>query len=606
MLSGVRISRKDGVAMSLAAALFGAYLAVRAVHLPLIQDEANSFWWYVATGRFLPLDSHLDAGNHHLSSFLAWLGYSLFGTEPIVLRFGSLLAYALYAAALTHLARYIRSGWIRWCCFLALLTCPFLHEYFALFRGYGLAVAFFVLAVLQSVKLIERRKPINAVWLFAASTMAALSNLSMLPLCLAMVAGAAIPSMHGGFVPARIAQRILIAAAALASFAVFILLAFVSMALKDQGLLYHGGGTGLLAVSVNSLCQAIVGWSASKLPIACAVIAISGWLVALNALYRKQPGSRALVVVGALLGIECIIRIALHKMLGVNYPQDRAAFQMLILFLLLASFAIDELGVRAAWAKASAAAFLVLPIITLSSLNAEVAMNNGEPAVPRRFIKRLAQRQLELGRPIVAASGSNLRSGVSFAQFRDAAFIQESEDQRFDNPGQDFRIVRDTELRVAQDGYHAVDSSAAGWVHLLERDSPLSLNLAFDSTLVAPIELGVGFRNILEQSPGRFGNRALYVRVTGNLHRDHDHGELHFVVHDDYADGAAYEDGTDLRKLRLHWTGEPFDVMRRLPTAEMAEGTRCFFWNTTSSPVRMTDVRIRVYITAQADSVPEK
>ncbi len=587
--------------MALAAALFGAYLAVRAIHLPLIQDEANSFWWYVATGRFLPLDSHLDAGNHHLSSFLGWLGYSLFGAEPIALRFGSLLAFALYAGSLIRITTYLRSGTVRWCCFLALLTCPFLHEYFALFRGYGLAVAFFVLAVLQCVKLIESRKPINAVWLIAASTMAALANLSMLPLCLVMVAGTAILSMLGGVVPARTVQRILVAAAALASFAVFILLALVSMALKDQGLLYHGGGTGLLAVSVNSLCQAIVGWSASKLPIVCAVSAIGGWLVALNALYRKQPESRALVVVGALLGTECIIRIALQKILGVNYPQDRAAFQMLILFLLLASFAIDELGVCAASAKASAASFLVLPIITLSGLNTEVAMNNGEPAVPRRFLNRLAQRQLELGRPIVAAVGSNLRSGVSFAQFRDAAFIQESEDQRFDYPGQDFRIVRDTELHAALDGYHAVDSSAAGWVHLLERDTPLSLSLAFDSTLIAPLELGEGFRNILERSPGRFGKRALYVRITGNLYRDHDHGELHFVVHDDYTDGAAYEDGTDLRKLRLQWAGEPFDVMRRLPAAEVVEGMRCFFWNTTSMPVRMTDLRIRIYVTAQAD-----
>ncbi|HRD51015.1 MAG TPA: hypothetical protein PKY96_00320 [Flavobacteriales bacterium] len=591
--------------MALAAALFGVYLGVRAIHLPLIQDEANSFWWYVASGRFLPLDSHLDAGNHHLSSFFGWLGYSLFGAEPIALRFGSLLAYALYAATLAHLARYVRSGWIRWCCFLALLTCPFLHEYFALFRGYGLAVAFFGLAVLQSVILIEGRKPINAVWLIAAATMAALANLSMLPLCLVMVAVAAILGMHGGFVPARAAHRIGIAAAALGSLAIFVLLAFVSMALKGQGLLYHGAGNGLLAVSVNSLCQAIFGWSASKLPIVCAAMAIGGWLVGLNALYRKQPGSGALVVVGALLGTECIIRIALQEVLGVNYPQDRAAFQMLILFLLLASFAIDELGVRSAWAKASAVVFLALPIITLSSLNAEVAMNNGEPAVPRRFIHRLAQLQLELGRPVITAVGSNLRSGVSFAQFRDAAFIQESEDQRFDHPGQDFRIVRDTELHTVQDGYHAVDSSTAGWVHLLKRDTPLSLDLAFDSTLTAPIEMGEGFRNILEQSPGRFGNRALYVRVTGNLHRRLDHGELHFVVHDDYRDGAAYEDGTDLRKLRLQWAGEPFDIMRRLPAAEVVEGTRCFFWNTTSMPVQMTDVRIRVYVTGQPDPISE-
>lgn len=56
MMSGERISRKDGVAMALAAALFGAYLAVRAIHLPLIRmkpTHSGGTWPPVVSFRWI-------------------------------------------------------------------------------------------------------------------------------------------------------------------------------------------------------------------------------------------------------------------------------------------------------------------------------------------------------------------------------------------------------------------------------------------------------------------------------------------------------------------------------------------------------------------------
>ncbi|MBK6777005.1 MAG: hypothetical protein IPG74_14615 [Flavobacteriales bacterium] len=75
------------------------------------------------------------------------VGYKVFGLEQLAIRAGNVLAFVLYAWMVWCLGGYVRDRLVRWCMWLALLLCPFLLEFFSLFRGYGLEMVFFVWAL---------------------------------------------------------------------------------------------------------------------------------------------------------------------------------------------------------------------------------------------------------------------------------------------------------------------------------------------------------------------------------------------------------------------------------------------------------------------------
>jgi hypothetical protein len=118
----------------------GAYLAARAVLVPLTYDEASSFARYVAAEP-LALFDFASATNHLLSSALTRLSYELFGSSAIALRLPSLLAGLAYLAIVASLAAGSRHAVVGLAGLVLLVTNPYLLDYLSLSRGYGLAIA---------------------------------------------------------------------------------------------------------------------------------------------------------------------------------------------------------------------------------------------------------------------------------------------------------------------------------------------------------------------------------------------------------------------------------------------------------------------------------
>jgi hypothetical protein len=73
------MSTRDRKLFLLFAGVAFAYVALRAVLVPLTHDEARTFFVYTRTGEFLPWLGHWDAGNHVLCTALGWLSYEAFG-----------------------------------------------------------------------------------------------------------------------------------------------------------------------------------------------------------------------------------------------------------------------------------------------------------------------------------------------------------------------------------------------------------------------------------------------------------------------------------------------------------------------------------------------
>ena len=121
-------------------ALAGAYLAARAVLVPLTYDEASSLARYV-DAELLALFDFASATNHLLSSALTRVSFGLFGSSAIALRLPSLLAGLAYLAIVASLAYGSRHAVIGLAGLVLLTTNPYLLDYLSLSRGYGLAIA---------------------------------------------------------------------------------------------------------------------------------------------------------------------------------------------------------------------------------------------------------------------------------------------------------------------------------------------------------------------------------------------------------------------------------------------------------------------------------
>ena len=134
-----------------AAAMF-AYISVRAFLVPVVHDEARVMRLYVYSGHLLPPLAKLDAGNHLLVTLLGQWTTFLFGYKLWAVRLFPVLTYPLYAFGVIGLMRMIDARIIRRCFGIALLTMPYLFEFFSLFRGYGPSIAFEVLGLLSLIR----------------------------------------------------------------------------------------------------------------------------------------------------------------------------------------------------------------------------------------------------------------------------------------------------------------------------------------------------------------------------------------------------------------------------------------------------------------------
>ncbi len=129
----------------LLAALFAIVWAViRACLQSITMDEANTYFWFVATSNvWYPFSN-----NHILNTLLMWITTHALGTSIITIRAPALLGAILYVGVCHFLCRNITDRFsIQLPVFICLIYNPFIFDYMVAARGYGLANAFLLAAI---------------------------------------------------------------------------------------------------------------------------------------------------------------------------------------------------------------------------------------------------------------------------------------------------------------------------------------------------------------------------------------------------------------------------------------------------------------------------
>jgi hypothetical protein len=353
--------RLDAAAILLAGTGLFAYTMSRAVRLGFTHDESLTFNWFVILPwREIVETAGATANNHLLNSLLMRLSATMFGPTEIALRMPNVLAHLLFMTASYLIVRRVESRWMRVGAFLLVNLAPFQLDFFSLARGYGLALAFLMMATALLVRALEKEfapGSVLAAALFGA--LAVLSNMSFaIPYVALFLVGGLLLCARGlgrrGDTPGRPALRITLEVLPLAVISV-VLLSYVAQVLarlREKEELYLGTET--LWESLADLIRAglYVENSPSWLVGAAGGALGAGALVALWVFVTEWrckgwretmlgAGVAFPVLVVGLAGI-----LAARLLFGAPYPVARTWLAFLPLCGISVAFALDRLRRR--------------------------------------------------------------------------------------------------------------------------------------------------------------------------------------------------------------------------------------------------------------------
>lgn len=447
-----------------------AYIILRALLVPWVHDECTSIYWFLERGTFLPYIALWDAGNHFLSSAIGVLGHKLWGLSLFGSRLGSVLAFPLFAWALYRIGSLLNDRLVRWCLWSALLACPFLLDFFSLFRGYGIGMAFFLVAVDGALRYREERKIRHMVQALLGFALADLAVLSLVPLWALVVALLGVDLGRTYRTTHRVDARKVLLWIALGVLPLLFGL-LLSWEMRRRGLLYHGSLDGFVTVALASLCKYVLG---SVHPVVL-LGAGASVVAATAALFLRAAWRGPLLIVAALLWADVCMRIGMALLLGVNYPEDRAALHLVPLAILLIAFAVDALAGQKQVFRFAALILLLLPARSIVTANLDHTLLWPEQSVPRGFLERIAREQ-GAGRPLTIGAYNQLTLAIPYGARLQDLSLNPPDVEDFPSAPNDFRIVDGRHLAEALPDYRVVDHAPGPGLHLLQRAEPIRLD----------------------------------------------------------------------------------------------------------------------------------
>ena len=568
------------------------YLIVRAVEVPITHDEARTFFLYVLSGDFLPWHSFWDAGNHVVCSALGWISFHLTGMSPISLRSGNLLAFVIYAYYAWKLGSRVEHALVRWCMWGALLLAPGYVEFFGLFRGYGLAFAFMLMAIHHQQRAVEHPSLTDVVAALAAWSLAGWSMLSISLVWCAAVIHLTISVFL--LEPNSRERKRYLAACILLGVAPLAVGLFYGQELRLRGALYDGTEEGLFNGTYRLVLNTLFGvghgpyftWSIALITVASTLALFSlfrGW--------RAHWNSLATLVVW-LLAAEFIGRIMLWSFVDVRYPMGRTALHWVPLIILIIAYASDAFWQRSWLSGALALPLLVLPWRSLSTLNTTHASVWPVDAIPLSLVRVAEVEQERAGRPLLIDGDAQLDTHWDFIRQWKGFAVPPVSSRGFPQEYCDLLIL-DPLGQVPPTGFTRIAASENGRQLLYRREDPLLLVHLGDTSITRSrttdefidlpwpsAEAALTRTSALEFSLVILSEaKSLTARLVIEV-ADTAKNHLHYEV-------------LELRQLQRTWEGDTLHFMRRVPPVDPLQATALIYiWNPDRQELELGPSRI--------------
>ncbi len=362
------------------------YLVLRAFITEFLSDETATYWYFVYRGAFHGEKIVMDAANHPLNSLLGHWMYRIFGDVKGWIRIFSVISYLFYAWASYQLMKEFTKRKVRYLGFLALNCIPYMLEYFAYSRGYGLSLGFFLVAVYHAIQLskVLKMKHLLLAYLFIGIAFAAnltLSNTVLLFIGL----GILIQWINRKNLSLKHHLLFILAHVTL----VVYMLPFIDFALrlKEAGALYYSSLDGIWDMTGKTLSRYVFfldhdAWMYAYIAIFIAFVYLLFRSFSFKNLHEWV--AKPIFTFNFLFFGNIVAAVLLALLLKVNYPEDRTGMYLIPLFIYLFIYLLNEV-------KYSEWILLFFPISLLSNLSFHSSVFTPEERLTEQLYREIIQ-----------------------------------------------------------------------------------------------------------------------------------------------------------------------------------------------------------------------
>jgi hypothetical protein len=578
-------SRIGKIVLFVTGLLVFTLVVARAAVMPLVHDEAASLFWYVDRAEFLPYRSLWDANNHYLSSAIGILSTKLFGLHLWSIRLFSVIAFVIYAWAIARIVQNIDRHLVRWCTWFALILCPFVIDFFSLFRGYGPMLAFWMLAIERLVVFDRERSARSLAQVCICIGLANASVLSVLPASVILLVVVFLAQI--GRTGIRTRFRIGKMWPLMIGAAVVLVGSVLSWELSRRGLLYHGSTEGLIDVTIRPLVRLLFG---TDLSVVTWLIISIGVAAGISALRSSSWLRRTIAIV--FIG-DLLLRIPMALLLDVNYPEDRAAIHLVPIFILLTGWMIDRLHKTAGKLEFAALLLTILPISTISQFKFTQTFLWPEQSVPVEWLQEIAAENEHLNRPLILGNYHQLSLSVPYMARIYGIDLPLAETDDFPNVPTDIKILDDR------------FNEALGDQRILDENDRLVLTRSILTlTPIAEYRPEISRQEaitVLLNTEELVAAKGGFVEVECVLDCGEKLADIQFVILHRSEPVPKYEFARTPRLVKPYWHGETFKMMKWV-SPELVE-PRLVLWDPRGVGCKMTDLVIRIH---RLDAAPRR
>jgi hypothetical protein len=505
-------------------ALTWLYLWLRAIYVPFVHDESATFFIYLQSGEFLPYHSYPDANNHLLNSLLASLSFQMFGAGKLALRLPNLLLWPVFFFSVHSISCRINDSFSRWMVLLGLVLAHNFIEFFGLCRGYGISMAFLMMAVLFLLRVFERQRNIDRIFALLAMLLALSANLTLINTSLILIALVWISVFFDeNGLKSKLGNLILLM---VISMPLFIYLIQWMVHLKATGLLYYHSVEGFLAATPGTLSAMLTGIEGDLLPWLLVILFVIVGLLSLFTLFKsltiKTWTSPGLLMSMLLLGSLAAI-MAEHFLFGINYPEDRTAMFLYPLLVLSLAFLLDKEGTALfkTFRYPAMALFLFFPAHYLYSINVSHSSLWYQEGIPQSFYDTIL-KDSGAGKQLPSVGGYMLRRFCwGYINYTHQGQLPMIKTSSYPEMIADYQIVHMNKnlpwlfyyQRLAYDG--ASGLSLLKRKHLFERQEVFSLKDQRGSVSSSEEYFG-----LLEKEMSGYGFDNIFIEINFNLETD--------------------------------------------------------------------------------------
>lgn len=578
-------SKTEAALFSLLALLVFGYVLMRAGMVPLVHDEAASLLWFVGPWEFLPGVAHVDANNHFLSSALGALSTQVFGLSLLALRAGSWIALLVYAVATWRITRVISDEVVRWCAMLALLLCPFVLDQFALFRGYALELAGWLIGLDGVLRYVTGRGTRDLLQGLVGMLVAGSAIVALVPMWAIVLIVCAVRLASG-------AHRMGVARASIQAASLFVFgvvpcsyASAVALMLREQGALYYGSTEGFVAVTARSLCRYVLGSDHSMVVLALLSLVVCITIVVMIRAYRSRSWFAAVLVAHALLWADVCVRICMAKVLNVNFPEDRAGIHLVPLCILCVAYGLNAAIMNASFFRWASALLLVLPVRSVVTANMDHTLLWPEQSVPERFVEEVLEEQRHAARPLVI--GGHHQLALSWPMQAMMMGLQAPSLQVYGFPQgmHDLRIADVRQISAARIGYTVLDSAMGPRLWLLRKEPSLMLHASPGKQVPASASASE-FVELQRFDPVMFRDSTWLITTEVVLATAFPDPDLRLVL--DVSDSAGNKliyDATAISAERRTWDKDTVRWARSMAAMPTASSAVLYFYNPRKLPI---------------------